>query len=86
MGVYKFNANIESLNDSFFLKLNDKYPKLSKNDKRLCALLRLNLSSKEIASIQNISPNSVDVNRYRLRKKLDIDSETDLSEFLNALI
>ena len=82
----EFNANIESLNDSFFLKLGDKFPKLSKNDKRLCALLRLNLSSKKIAAIQNISPNSVDVNRYRLRKKLDITSDKDLSEFLNAFI
>jgi len=82
----EFNANIESLNDSFFLKLGDKFPKLTKNDKRLCALLRLNLSSKEIASIQNISPNSVDVNRYRLRKKLDITTDEDLSEFLNAFI
>jgi len=82
----EFNANIESLNDSFFLKLGEKFPKLTKNDKRLCALLRLNLSSKEIASIQNISPNSVDVNRYRLRKKLDITTDEDLSNFLNAFI
>ena len=82
----EFNANIESLNDSFFLTLGEKFPKLTKNDKRLCALLRLNLSSKEIASIQNISPNSVDVNRYRLRKKLDITTDEDLSIFLNAFI
>ena len=82
----EFNANIESLNDSFFLTLGEKFPKLTKNDKRLCALLRLNLSSKEIASIQNISPNSVDVNRYRLRKKLDITTDKDLSNFLNAFI
>ena len=82
----EFNAHIESLNDSFFLKLGEKFPKLTKNDKRLCALLRLNLSSKEIASIQNISPNSVDVNRYRLRKKLDITTDKDLSNFLNAFI
>ena len=82
----EFNANIESLNDSFFLILGEKFPKLTKNDKRLCALLRLNLSSKEIASIQNISPNSVDVNRYRLRKKLDITTDKDLSDFLNAFI
>ena len=82
----EFNANIESLNDSFFLKLDEKFPKLTKTDKRLCALLRLNLSSKEIASIQNISPNSVDVNRYRLRKKLDITTNEDLSKFLNAFI
>jgi tetratricopeptide (TPR) repeat protein/DNA-binding CsgD family transcriptional regulator len=82
----EFNANIESLNDSFFLTLGEKFPKLTKTDKRLCALLRLNLSSKEIASIQNISPNSVDVNRYRLRKKLDITTDEDLSNFLNAFI
>ena len=45
-------------------------------------MLRLNLSSKEIASIQNISPKSVDMSRYRLRKKLNLAADTELSDYL----
>ena len=71
---------------SFFLKLNDKFPKLTKNDKRLCSLLRLKLTSKEIATIQNISPSSVDITRHRLRKKLNITADVNLSDFLNKIL
>ena len=82
----EFKANVENVNEAFFLKLEEKFPKLTKNEKRLCALLRLNLSSKEIATIQNISPSSVNINRHRLRKKLNIPEEVNLSEFLNKVI
>ena len=82
----EFKANIESINESFFLKLNDKFPKLTKNDKRLCSLLRLKLTSKEIATIQNISPSSVDITRHRLRKKLNITADVNLSDFLNKIL
>nr|WP_252723193.1 tetratricopeptide repeat protein [Tamlana agarivorans] len=55
---------------------------LSASELRLCMLLRLNLSSKEIASILHITPDSVRIARYRLRKKLPIDSKTDLQGYL----
>jgi DNA-binding CsgD family transcriptional regulator len=58
---------------------------MTENEKRLAALLRLNLSSKEIASILNISPKSVEMNRYRLRKKLGVPSDVGLSEFIREL-
>ena len=82
----EFKANVENVNEAFFLKLEEKFPKLTKNEKRLCALLRLNLSSKEIANVQNISPSSVNINRHRLRKKLNIPEEENLSEFLNKVV
>ncbi len=77
--------NIDLIHEDFFRKLNEKFPSLTENDKKLCAMLRLNLSSKEIASIQNIEAKSVDMNRYRLRKKLNISAEEDLNSFLASI-
>ncbi|WP_181040011.1 helix-turn-helix and ligand-binding sensor domain-containing protein [Aureitalea marina] len=66
---------------NFFKKLKDKHPDLTPNDLRLCVYLRLNLSSKEIAPLLNISPRSVEIKRYRLRKKLNLDSKVNLNEY-----
>jgi AraC family chitin signaling transcriptional activator len=62
--------------------LREKYPQLTPKDHRLCAYLRMNLTSKEIAPLMNISVRSVEVARYRLRKKLELDSEVNLVEFM----
>ena len=77
-----FELNIDLINEDFYRKLSEKFPQLSENEKKLCAMLRLNLSSKEIAAIQNISSKSVDMNRYRMRKKLNLTNEEDLGRFL----
>ena len=66
----------------FYDKLKQDFPKLTTTDLRLCALLKMNLSSKEIATYLNIAHRSVEVSRYRLRKKLDLDPETSLLHFL----
>jgi len=58
------------------------FPSMTNNEKRLASLLRLDLSSKQIASILNISPKSVEVNRYRLRKKLKVDPKINLTDFI----
>ena len=69
--------------DKDFLKLiKEKHPVLTPNDLRLCAYLRLNLSSKEIAPLLNISPRSVEVKRYRLRKKMDLPHESSLTNYI----
>ena len=69
--------------DKDFLKLiKEKHPALTPNDLRLCAYLRLNLSSKEIAPLLNISPRSVEVKRYRLRKKMDLPHESSLTNYI----
>ena len=80
-----FQNNIDHVNSSFYRKLKQKFPTLTKNEERLCAMLRLNLSSKEIAALNNISIRAVEMGRYRLRKKFDIPSTTALSDFLQEL-
>lgn len=78
----KFYDNFDLIHKSFFHNLKSNYEDLSNNDLRLCAYLRLNMSTKEIASVLGIAPKSVDQAKYRLRKKLDIDSSTTLESFL----
>lgn len=69
--------------DKDFLKIMKKnHPLLTPNDLRLCAYLRLNLSSKEIAPLLNISVRSVEIKRYRLRKKMDLPHELGLVEYI----
>ncbi|PHN07573.1 tetratricopeptide repeat protein [Flavilitoribacter nigricans] len=77
--------NIEQVNADFFEKLNELTPDLTPSEKQLCALLRLNLSNKEIAAIRNISPKSVEMARYRLRKKLPIEAGDDIYTFIQNI-
>ncbi len=76
---------IHEKNQLFYSKLNELYPRLTNKEIRLTTLVRLNLSSKEIASILNISIKSVEMNRYRLRKKMQISSKVPLNEFIRNL-
>ena len=78
----KFQMHISEQNSSFIHRLTEAFPTMTDNEKRLASLLRLNLSSKEIASILNISPKSVEMNRYRMRKKLKVDPKVTLSDFI----
>lgn len=80
----RFQLLINEQNNNFNQHLSEAFPGLTDNEKRLVALLRLNLSSKEIASILNISPKSVEMNRYRLRKKLKVNPKTSLSDFIKG--
>ncbi len=81
----EFDAHVKSVNSSFYEKLEKKHPGLTVNEKKLATLLRLKLSSKEIASIIGISAKSVDMSRYRLRKKMEIQQSEDLIETLQRL-
>ncbi|MEE4259338.1 MAG: inorganic phosphate transporter [Bacteroidales bacterium] len=80
----KFQMHINEQNSNFIHKLSESFPSITDNEKRLASLLRLNLSSKEIASILNISPKSVEMNRYRLRKKLKVDPKINLNDFIRG--
>ena len=80
-----WNVFAEAFNnaDNNFLKnIKQVHPALTPNDLRLCAYLRLNLSSKEIAPLLNISVRSVEIKRYRLRKKMDLPHEQGLVEYI----
>ncbi len=78
----KFNTHIHHANEDFFLRLKRQHPDLTANELKLCALLRMNLLSKEIAQLMHVTVKAVEVSRYRLRKKLKIDSEVNLYDYL----
>ncbi len=80
-----FQTNIDSVNHEFTTWLRSDFPSLTNNDVQLASLLRLKLSTKEIAVIKNISPDSVKVLRYRLRKKLNIPARANLSQFFQDI-
>lgn len=81
----EFQNKVDRNYAEFFSRLKGKYPSLTKNEERLCAMLRLNLSSKEIASLNNISVKAVEMGRYRLRKKCNVENNQELSSFLNMI-
>ncbi|HYJ62704.1 MAG TPA: triple tyrosine motif-containing protein [Parafilimonas sp.] len=78
----QFAIHFDSVHSGFLRMLKQKYPNVSAHDLKLCAYLRMNLSSKEIAQLENISVRGVEISRYRLRKKLQIPTETNLFDFL----
>jgi len=80
-----FQKYFSQIDNAFLKKLKETYPDLTEDEQRLCVYLRLNLSSKEIATQFNISAKSVNMKRYRLRKKLDIQGDTGLFEFLSEI-
>lgn len=80
-----FEKSFNEAHENFFKKLKSDYPGLVPNDLKLCAYLRLNMSSKEIASLLNISTRGVEIRRYRLRKKLNLPTNKNLTEFLLEL-
>ena len=81
----QFNKQLENVNRHFIERLKNNFTNLTENELQLCILLRLRLSSKEIASITNITSKSVDMNRYRLRKKLSLNSDIDFYDYLQNL-
>jgi tetratricopeptide (TPR) repeat protein len=81
-----FEKRFEEVHKNFYSKLNERFPKLTKKDLKLCALLRLHLSTKEIATIMHQNPASVEVARTRLRKKLNLsNTEINLITFLSGI-
>jgi DNA-binding CsgD family transcriptional regulator len=73
-----FQEAFNNADKDFLKKVKEKHPSLTPNDLRLCAYLRLNLSSKEIAPLLNISHKSVEIKRYRLRKKMGLGTKDNL--------
>lgn len=76
---------IEKSHPGFMGRLISKHPAISNNDQKLCAYIRLGLSSKEISGLLNITPKSVEVARVRLRKKLQISSKIRLSNYISQV-
>lgn len=76
---------IEKSHPGFFSRLQTKHPGISEKDKKLCAYIRLGLSSKEISGLLNITPKSVEIARVRLRKKLQLPYKSRLSKYLSVV-
>lgn len=81
----QFAHHFDQVHSDFLKRLKAQFPQLTSNDQKLCAYLRMNLATKEIAPLMNISVRGVEVGRYRLRKKLDLDTSVDLNEFMMNL-
>lgn len=77
-------ANFDNLHNGFFRNLKERHPELTTNDLRLCSYIRLNLSTKDISRLSGISEKSVEMARYRLRKKMGLDN-TSLTEYIMKL-
>jgi ligand-binding sensor domain-containing protein/DNA-binding CsgD family transcriptional regulator len=78
----KFAHHFDKVHSDFVVELKEKHPTITPNETKLCTYLRMNLSTKEIAQLMNISVRGVEISRYRLRKKLGITQETGLFDYL----
>ena len=81
----QFAFHFDQVHHDFLKRLQAQYPRLSAKDQRLCAYLRLNLSTKEIAPLMNISVRGLEISRYRLRRKLNLGPDVNLNEFMTQL-
>lgn len=80
-----FEEAFNNADTDFLHKIKDLHPNLTPSDLKLCAYLRLNLSSKEIAPLLNISVRSVEIKRYRLRKKMELEHEASLTDYILSI-
>ena len=81
----KFKWHFEEVHPEFFTKLLNRFPTLSPRQLRHCAYIHLGLSSKEAAKLLNVAPKSIEMARYRLKKKMNLDKNDRLSEFIQSI-
>lgn len=77
-----FETAFDEVHEDFLIRLKERYPNLTPKELRLCAYLRMNISTKEIAPLMNISVRGVEICRYRVRKKLNIDRDQNLTRMI----
>lgn len=80
-----FKKSFEALFDGYFERLDSIHSNLTPNEKRLCAYLKANIPSYDIARLLNISMEGIKKNRYRLRKKLELLTEENLEDYLSGI-
>jgi hypothetical protein len=81
----EFETHFSTVFEDFYVNLGRLYPDLTTNERRLCAFLKLDLSTKEIASITFQNPKSIDMARYRLRKKMNLSQGDNVSDMLKLI-
>ena len=77
-----FDEYFDEVHEDFLNRLKEMHPDLTPKDLRLCAYLKMNISTKEIAPLMNISVRGVEISRYRLRKKLGLEAGANLTEYI----
>ena len=82
----QFSIHFDQVHNNFLHNIKRAYPELTPGDLKICAYLKMNLSSKEIAQLLNISLKGVEIGRYRLRKKLGLQQEVNLTNFINKFV
>lgn len=80
-----YQSGMDEVNTKFYALLEEKFPTLTRSEKEVCGLIRLNLDGKEIASLRNINPSSVRKMRQRIRKKFGISEDVDIYRFIQSL-
>jgi DNA-binding CsgD family transcriptional regulator len=78
----KFEANFDLVYENYLKRLGESYPQLNVSDKKICAYIKMDLSSKDMAPLLNMSVRSIETNRYRIRQKLALDREVNLADYL----
>jgi len=81
----EFKFYFENVHQGFFSRLKGKFPKLTTKEQRLCAYIHLGLSTKELAGLTNITPESAEIGRIRLRKKLGLTRSQNLNSYLQTI-
>jgi DNA-binding CsgD family transcriptional regulator len=81
----KFEEHFDLVHNNFIRKISEKFPSLSLNERKMCAFIKMQLSSKEIAPLLNISVRGAETLRYRLRKKFGLSHEDSLTGFINQI-
>lgn len=79
-----FEYNFNQVHEEYFNQLKAKHPNLMAKDLKICAYIKMNLTTKEIAPLMNISTRGVETQRYRLKKKLNLDTDNSLTEYLQS--
>lgn len=78
----RFEENFDLVYENYLKRLGENYPELNMSDKKICAYIKMDLSSKDMAPLLNMSVRSIETNRYRIRQKLQLGREVNLSDFL----
>ena len=81
----EFYKNIEVVNQEFFQRLREMFPNITQNERELCGLIRLSLTTKDIANVRNVEPHSIRIARSRLKKRLGLEKEENLHDYLQGL-
>lgn len=81
----RFEENFDIVNNKFLAKIKELYPWMSKQERRLCVYIKMGLMTKEIAPLMNLSTRSVEMMRYRLRDKMQLDRQANLKQYFEQL-